>query len=159
MKRFALTLLLVAALFAGVGVGVAQVSASPAVAPKPTAAPAIDCQHTTWRDMTDGLVASLGDGTNLREHLYSLRDSTSNSYCGQIRAQVAWNMPAGVCHVFTTQIYTSADNLVVTATSPSNCGNVSSYSVYKTEASGTYFGNGLVPFQIPGSQTGNWTVN
>lgn len=125
---------------------------------KPPINPLIDCQHTQWVDEVDSGVKSLGDGTNFRAHLYALRDSTSNSYCGELRVRTAWNMPATVCHTFTSQLYKSPSTLIGGTTSPQHCGDVSSWDFIKVESSGTYFG--LSDCDLAGAtETPTWTIN
>ena len=160
MKRAKWVIAFLLVVLVGVTVLAVQFRSAPvtkAAGPAPVQ-PAIECQNTVWRDMVQSSVKSLSDGTNFRAHLYSLRDSVNNAYCGELRVRTAWNMPGGVCHTFTSQLYLSNGTLIGGTTSPTHCGDVSSWDFIKVESSGTYFG--LSDCGLFGAtQTPNWTIN
>lgn len=101
MKRHIITLAIIASAIFAVFVP------SVAAAPKPQQ-PFINCQHTHFVDSWDsGWQIDTGLEVNQIARVETLRDTTSNSYCGQIRAHqsIQWESGATFCWYFFTRLW------------------------------------------------------
>lgn len=147
-----------------VGTVVLSAPISAAHAAPPVASPLITCQNTVWVNEVSRTI-NFGGGYQSYVVVRALRDSSNNSYCGEVDASSTIWEPAGVCTKYTVDLILNGSTGLVPKTVTPPCGS-QGYGITTSAASVTDNGSNFVYGQSYRSSDGGlyvdtptWTVN